>query len=285
MFVSCGLALAFGTSATGQPEPSPSPAVSASPQPTPAGLVGRAQLVVQTTLGGAGKLTIGGDIGFEHRDSLLRIDVLSIKIPGMNKIAGAVVSSELFPQGGFTAVYDRADNSYTIWSASSKKYYTGKGKPATGPAATPSPEATASAAPDLLDAFAWLKFIKDLKALSLSITLAGHGTTNGHPTTGIDYQFTDVHKDLSPSDVHGRVQFADDLNEFPVQLTANVKVKSVPEGALRLDLTTFERRLPPLSDFRAPQGYARTSNIGEAIGKFVLPSGFLGPAPAASPKP
>jgi hypothetical protein len=285
VLASCGLALAFGTSATGQPAPSPSPAVTASPRPTPAGLVGRAQLVVQVAIGGAGdKLTLGGDIAFEQRGSLLRVDVLSIKIPGMNPLAGAVVSSELFPQGGFSAVYDRADNSYTIWSASSQKYYAGKGKPQTSPTATPSPEATASAAPDVLGFFKWLAFIKDAKALSLSFTLAGHSTTNGHPTTGIDYQLTQTDKDGVPSDLHGRVQFADDLDEFPVQLTASVKAKNVPEGALRLDLTTLERRLPSLSDFRVPQGYARTDKIGEAIGKFVLPSGLMGPASSATPR-
>jgi hypothetical protein len=284
-FASCGLALAFGANAGGQPS-SPSPEITASPRPTPAGLVGRAQLVVQAALGGAGdKLTLGGDIAFEQRGPWLRIDVLSIKIPGMNPVAGAVVSSELFPEGGFSAVYNRADNSYSIWSASSHKYYTGQGRPAISPTATPKPAATATDAPDLLGFFKWLAFIKDLQNLSLSFTLAGHGTTNGHPTTGIDYQFTDVHKDGTTSDVHGRVQFADDLDEFPVQLTASVKAKGVPEGALRLDLTTLERRAPALSDFRVPQGYARTEKIGEAIGRFALPSGLLGPASAASPQP
>ncbi len=279
VFASCGLALAFGGNATGQPVPSPSPAITASP----AGVVGRAQLVVQAALGGAGdKLTLGGDVAFEQRDTFLRIDVLSIKIPGMNPIAGAVASSELFPQGGFSAVFDRSDNSYTIWSASSRKYYTGKGKPNTVPTATPSPAATPSSS-DLLELFKWLTFIKTLKAMTLSFTLAGHGTTNGHATTGIDYQFTDIHQDLSPSDVHGRVQFADDLDEFPVQLTASVKLKNVPQGALRLDLKTLERRAPAFADFHPPQDYVRTDNIGEAFGKFVLPSGLLGPATKTSP--
>jgi hypothetical protein len=238
----------------------------------PSGLVGNAELVVQTTLFSPdNSLTVGGHVAFEQRDTRVRIDVISIAIPGMNPTASTVASAgatamQLFPPGGFTVVLDQKAMTYTLWAAAKQKYYTGKlTRP--GASASPTPTPLPSATPpavafDPLTAFKTLKNVK-----TFSIALKGHGTTNGHPTTEYDYQVERDDGQGNTFESHGQAQLADDLDEFPVQLQASVKGKTVPQSSLRLDLTRLERRLPPNDDFVVPRGYTLAQSPQEVLGR------------------
>ena len=93
------------------------------------GYAGKGSLVIQTSLGET-KLTVGGDIAFEERDTVIRIDILSLGIPGADPTLSAVMSTQLFPPGGFTVIYDRKQSTYTVWSNAKRLYYSPPQKPA-----------------------------------------------------------------------------------------------------------------------------------------------------------
>lgn len=270
------LGIAVGCGPGGPLGDSTSPPSTASPaaSTTPSGLVGNAELVVQTALFSPdNSLTVGGHVAFEQRDTRVRIDVISIAIPGMNPTASTVASAgatamQLFPPGGFTVVLDQKAMTYTLWAAAKQKYYTGKlSRPGASASPTPTPLPLPNATPpavafDPLTAFKALKNVK-----TFSIALKGHGTTNGHPTTEYDYQVERDDGQGNTFESHGQAQLADDLDEFPVQLQASAKGKTVPQSSLRLDLTRLERRLPPNDDFVVPRGYAQAQSPQEVLGR------------------
>jgi len=271
------LALAAGCGPGGPLGDSNSPPSQSSPSAsaTPSGVVGNAELVVQTSLFSPdNSLTIGGRIAFEQRDRRLRIDVISITMPGMNPTAAAVTSAgaqalQLFPPGGFTVVLDQKAMTYTLWSNAKQKYFTGKMRsPASAAASpTPTPKPTPTVVPtdapfDPLTAFKMLKNIK-----SFSLALKGHGTTNGHPTTEYDYQVERDNGQRDTFESHGQFQLADDLDEFPVQIQASAKGKTFPTSSVRLDLTRLERRLPSSEDFSIPRGFTRAESPQDVLGR------------------
>jgi len=270
------LALAAGCG-PGQPlGESTSPPSQATPAaaPTPSGVVGDAELVVQSSLFSPDNtLTVGGHITFEQRDTRLRINVISIGIPGMNPTAGAVANAgasamQFFPPGGFTVVLDQKSMTYTLWAAAKQKYFTGKfNRPgaSASPAPTPTPMPTASATPAAFDPFSAFKPLKNVKTFSLG--LKGHGTTNGHPSTEYDFQFERDDGQGNTFESHGQLQLADDLDEFPVQIQVSAKGKTLPQSSARLDLTRLERRLPPNGDFSVPRGYTQALSPQDVIGR------------------
>ena len=228
----------------------------------PGGYVGRGKLVVQTAIAGI-DLNVGGDIAFEQRGALARVDVLSVGLPGVDPTVSSLLGTQLFPPGGFTVVYDRTTASYVVWSVAKRNYFTSISSSAS---ATPTPVASTTAA-NTRSPFALLASIRDDSAFSVSLNLVGHGPINGHPATGIDYQLTRTTKTGDKSDFHGRVQLADDLDELPIELTASVKTKSIPQSSLRLDLTSITKQTPNEIDFTVPQGFARASDLGSVLGK------------------
>jgi hypothetical protein len=241
----------------------------------PGGYVGKGQLVVRTDLAGPGStVTLGGDIAMEERGSRLRVDVLSLAIPGTNATISALIGTQLFPPGGFSIVYDRNNSSFTVWSNAQKKFYsTASVSPAPAPAAPVVPVPGING--DLFGAFAFAKRLKDYNALTVSLGLTGHQTVNGHPASGLEFHVLRTTKDNETTDVHGNVQFADDLDGVPVQISVAGKSKSLPESAFRLDFSSLMRAAPPESDFDAPAGYARSASLGDVIGKSLPITGGL----------
>jgi len=236
-------------------------------------VVGNAELVVQTSLFSPGNsLTVGGHINFEQRDTRVRVDVLSLAIPGMDPTVGALANAsaqalEFFPPGGFTVVLDQKAMTYTLWAAAKQRYFVGKlrSPASTSGSPTPTPAPQPSAAAAAFDPFAAFKTLKNIKAFSLA--LKGHGTSNGHPTTEYDYQIARDNGRGDTFESHGQVQLADDLDEFPVQIQASAKGNTLPASSARLDLTRLERRLPPNEDFAIPRGYVRAESPQEVIGR------------------
>ncbi len=248
------------------------PPAAASPVPSPTripGVVGSGAIVVQSALFGGGvPLTVGGDVNFEQRERLVRIDVLSVKIPGMDPTAGAVAATQLFPPGGFTVVIDQQARKYTLWSQASQEYYTdtlpnpmAKATPQPKPTSKATPRATPSPSPEPVDLWTAFSNLKSIKAFSLA--LSGHRTTNGHPTTEYTFQVERDDGKGNTFETHGQVQFADDLDEFPVQLQMSAKGNNLPQSSLRIDLLKLERRVPAAEDFHPPSGYAQAQTAGE----------------------
>jgi hypothetical protein len=237
------------------------------------GYTGKGALVVQTSLGDT-KLTVGGSIAFEERDSLLRVDVLSLGIPGADPTVSALLGTQLFPPGGFTIVYDRKTSTYTIWSNAKRLYYS---PPKAGTDATPQPTpappstATPGTTNGLLSVFSFLRSLKEDKVFTISFTLTGHGPVNGHPATGLTFQYLKTTNAGETTDFHGQLKLADDLNEIPIEIAASVKTKGIPESSFRLDATSIAQSDPPDADFAVPAGYARAASLGDVVGK-VLPT-------------
>ncbi len=237
------------------------------------GYVGTGDLVIGTTIAGAA-ITLGGHIALEERGSRLRIDVVSLAIPGMNPMLSALASGQLFPPGGFTVSYDRRDATYTVWSSGKHAYFTGGGR-ATSADASGNPSALANPAAgaiangaNLFDAFSALRGLKDDREFSASVTLTGHTNLFGHPVTGVSYKLTQsaITGDAS-LDAHGDLELADDLDEVPVRVTASVKSGTIPQSSLRLDLTSLTKQTPDEADFAPPSGYTRAKNIGDVLSR------------------
>jgi len=234
----------------------------------PGGFVGKGQLVVQTAFGGADtKLTVGGDIALEQRGQNLRVDILTLAIPGAGAAVSSLLGTQLFAPGGFTIVYDRKSSTYTLWSSAKRTYYTSATNGALPPPQSNGTAAAIGAAGGIFDVFSLAKSLKDDTAFSATLTLAGHGTVNGHPATGLDYLYAAAAKNGDKTSVHGRFQLADDLEALPVEITASAKSKTIPESSLKLDLTTLAKQTPNEADFVVPQGYSRAAGIGDVIGK------------------
>ncbi len=254
---------------------SPAPAVARSqPSPTPVpdelppnGLVGKGTLVGRTALGGSDTLTLGGSIAFEARGPLIRLDILSLGIPGADPTLAALAQSFIAP-GGYTVVYDRQTSGYVVWSKAKQSYYQNSvgnvGEKAPQPVASSSARVGVGES-DLLGAFGFAKSLKDLKTFTIQLGLSGHGPVNGHPATGLDFLFARQTNEGDPLNVHGRIQFADDLDGFPVQVNATVKTKGFGLDA-QLDLTQIEKRVPDAADFDVPQGFTRVQDLGGVLG-------------------
>jgi hypothetical protein len=243
----------------------------------PSGYVGSGQLVIQTTLGGDMKITVGGNIAMEEHGPFLRVDVLSLGIPGTNPTTSSVisaVSTQLFPPGGFTIVYDRRASTYTVWSNAKHAYYTNastdesaSGSGAAGAVPLSGAAVAVVASSDLFSAFSFARSLKDDSAFTLTFGLAGHQTVNGHPATGLNFQYARTTKTGDALDLHGTFQFADDLDGVPVEITAAGHSKSIPESAFRLDFSSLTKQSPPDADFVPPPNFVRANTLGDVIGK------------------
>jgi len=240
----------------------------------PSGYVGKGNIVVRTQLGGSTSITLGGDIAMEELGPRLRVDVLSLAIPGTSATISGLIATQLFPPGGFSVVYDRSNSSVTIWSNAQHRYFSSANTTAGAPTPAPAIPALGSSSGDLFSAFSFAKQLKDYNVFNVTLGLAGHQTVNGHPATGLNFAFLRTNKNSETIDVHGTLQFADDLDGVPVEITVAGKSKSFPESAFRLDFSSLVKQTPPDTDFEAPPGYARVTNIGEVIGKNLqLPGG------------
>jgi hypothetical protein len=238
----------------------------ATPAPT-TGYVGKGQIVLRTTLGGSQTFTVGGTIALEARDARLRLDVLSLGLPGADPATSALFGTQLFPPGGFTVVYDRTASTYTVWSGARRAYYT-SANAAAGASANAAPaNAAIGAAQQIFGAFAFAKTLHDARAFAMSVSLSGHSVVDGHPATGLDFQLTRTQRDGAALDVHGNLELADDLDDVPVQMTASAKTPSLPESAFKLDLTTLARGNPADADFTVPSGFTRATSLGDVIGR------------------
>jgi hypothetical protein len=234
----------------------------------PAGYVGKGNIVVQSTIMGDTKITLGGDVAMEERGPRLRVDVLSLAIPGTSGTLSALISTQLFPPGGFTIVYDRTAGAFTVWSPSKQRYYTSaiagtqpEGQPIAGPATA------IVEGGDLFSAFSFARSLKDDAEFNVSLGLAGHQVVNGHPATGMNFQYDRKTKAGAGLELHGTFQFADDLDGVPVEISVAGKGGSIPESAFRLDFSTLTKQTPPDEDFEVPAGYTRATSMGDVIGK------------------
>jgi len=231
---------------------------------TPAanGYVGKGTLVVRAPLPGTTTpIDVGAHVTFEQRSSLFRLDILDVALPGAGAV-GSALATQLFPPGGATIVIDSSGKRYTVWSNTTRKYYTTTF--GAKPSASPAPVASTSAAPN---PFGFERSLRDLAALNISLSLAGHGNVDGHPATGVNYGFTRTTASGERTDAHGTVEFADDLDGVPVQLTASFTNKNVAGVSLRADATQLSRQVPAETDFQIPSGFAPATSIGDVIGR------------------
>jgi len=246
----CASALAFA--------PGPSRSADA-----PQGVVGRGRLAFQLAIPTGPTVSAGGEMGFESRERVTRLDLLALTLPPeVPKALGALV------EGRLTVVIDRGASRWVIWSNARRLYYYGDLPKAALPGAHgPSPEPTRmpSATPEPRGT-SFLGSLKDLKSFYLHLDLTGHGTTNGHPTTGFTLA---VHREDASGklgDLTAAVQTADDLDGLPIQLSADFSSTGMPKGSLHAELTSIERRDPPKADFLVPAGFKPAKNPFDVLG-------------------
>jgi hypothetical protein len=246
------------------------PASAQNPPQPDVGYVGTGDALIQSTLAGA-PLTFSASVAFEERGSRVRLDILSLALQGNTSGLTGALATQLFPVGGLTVVYDRSTSTYTVWSAARHAYFIGGGPSAT-PTAAPTPTPSAPPHGDLFGLFGPLRSLKDDQTLSLSVALTGHATLFGHPVSNVHYAFVRTTFAGDTMDVHGDLAVAEDLNGVPLQLTASAVSKGFPQSSLRIELPQLAKRLPPDADFIPPPGYARVTNIGDAIGGKITPT-------------
>ncbi len=221
-------------------------------------------LVVQTNLQGS-PINVGGRVALYHKGALYRLDVLSLGIPGTSGDLSALAATLIGP-GGVTMLYDGASGTLSAWSTANKTYYTEI--PQSGPL-QPAPVAAPnrrSASGDPLAALAGIAgALRNVQ--SATIQLIGHSTVNGHPATSLDVQMRRQLPGKPLESYHAQLALADDLGDFPVQITLQ-SVPATPNafgGTAKLDLTDVQRDDPDDALFTIPSGYTRVSSLAGVL--------------------
>jgi hypothetical protein len=227
------------------------------------GLRASGTLVVRANVQGA-PVNVGGNVALYHKGSLYRLDVLSLGFPGTSGDLSTLAATLIGP-GGVSALYDGATGALTAWSNGNRTYYTETpARPASASAVAGAN--TPAASGDPLGALAGVaSALRDVQ--SATIQLVGHGTVNGHPATNLDLQMKRQRPGKPLENYHAQLSLADDLSEFPVQIT----IQSVPAttnafgGVAKLDLTSIQADTPDDSMFVVPQGYTRVDSIAGVL--------------------
>jgi hypothetical protein len=227
------------------------------------GLRASGTIVVRANFQGS-PLTVGGQVALYHKGALYRLDLLSLGFPGASGDLSALAATLIAP-GGMTVLYDGATGGLTAWSNGNRTYYSET------PSRPPAPPAPAAAAPlsgpgDPLAAVASLaSSLRDVQ--SATIQLIGHTTVNGHPATNLDVQMKRQRPGKPREDYHAQLALADDLGDFPLQIT----LQSVPAttsafgGTMKLDLTSVQLDNPDDGLFAVPQGYSRVDSLAGVL--------------------
>lgn len=206
-------------------------------------------------------MTASATVAFEVKPKKFRFDLVSVSLSGLGPAVAGMMPP--FPAGGATAVADYSTGKLVVWVPSTKKYFVGKiPVPNFGKNATPSPHMSAAPMP-MMDPFAVFKAFQGMKTFSIALT--GHATSNGHPTSQYDLVLEREYGAGNTFAVHGQMQLADDIDELPVSFHLSVDGNKLPASSLRYELTNFERRVPPESDFHPPGGYKLVKNPGDAF--------------------
>jgi len=228
------------------------------------GLRASGTLVVRANVQGA-PVNVGGNVALYHKGSLYRLDVLSLGFPGTSGDLSALAATLIGP-GGVSALYDGATGTLTAWSNGNRTYYTET--PARPPA--PAPAAAGASAPaasgDPLAAFAGIaSVLRDVQ--SATIQLVGHSAVNGHPATNLDLQMKRQRPGKPLENYHAQLALADDLSEFPVQITIQIVPPTTNAfgGVAKLDLTSIQADNPDDSLFAVPQGYTRVDSLAGVL--------------------
>jgi hypothetical protein len=217
-------------------------------------------IVVQTQLQGA-EVTLGGNVALYRRGPLYRLDLLSLGIPGSDPTTSAMLGALLGPSGA-TIIYDGATGSISAYANGNRTYYTEARSPA-GAATVPPAAANAPRANG--DPFAILAAIAKATATmqQASIILTGHATVNGHPTSDLDVQLERHPPGKADEKYHAQFALADDLDGFPVKISA--ESNSGMAGKFQLNLTTVEAATPGDDVFAIPAGYTRVNDLGAVL--------------------
>jgi hypothetical protein len=229
------------------------------------GLRASGTLVVQANVQGS-PVNVGGNVALYHKGSLYRLDVLSLGFPGTSGDLSALAATLIGP-GGISALYDGSTGALTAWSNGNRTYYTETpARPAQAAAPAAAANAQAAASGDPLGALGGLaSVLRDVQ--SATIQLVGHSPVNGHPATNLDLQLKRQRPGKPLENYHAQLALADDLSEFPVQIT----VQSVPSasnafgGTAKLDLTSVQADNPDDGLFAVPQGYTRVDSIAGVL--------------------
>jgi hypothetical protein len=170
--------------------------------------------------------------------------------------------SSLIAPGGVSIVYDGATETLSAWSSANRIYYTATPQRAPASAA---PAPAAQSAPTGSDPLATLAnlaaALHDVE--SATIQLVGHTTVNGHPATDLDVTMKRQIPGRPLEDYHARLALADDLGDFPLQISFQSvpATKSAFGGVMKLDFTTVQRDVPDDAVFVIPAGYTRVTSI------------------------
>jgi hypothetical protein len=236
-------------------------ATPASPIP---GLRSSGTLVVQANVQGS-PVNLGGRVALYHKGALYRLDVLSLGFPGTSGDLSSLAATLIGP-GGVSMLYDGATGSLSAWSNANKTYYSESPQRGPGPA-QPGPAAAAGGSSgDPLAALAGIAgALRNVQ--SATIQLVGHTTVNGHPATSLDVQMRRQLPGKPLENYHAQLALADDLGDFPVQITLQ-SVPATPSafgGTAKLDLTDVQRDDPADNLFTIPTGYTRVSSLAGVL--------------------
>ena len=227
------------------------------------GLRSSGTIVVQADVQGQ-PINVGGKVALYHKGSLYRLDLLSLGFPGTSPEVSAAAASLIAP-GGVTVVYDGATQTLSAWSSANHTYYSATPqRPA--PSAQPAPVAGPPTGGDPLATLANLAgALHDVE--SATIQLVGHTTVNGHPATDLDITMKRQLPGHPFEDYHARLALADDLGDFPLQISfqSTPATKSAFGGVMKLDFTTVQRDTPDDAVFVIPAGYTRVNSIANVL--------------------
>ncbi len=235
-------ALAGPAGAQTTPRPTPTPA----PTPVAFSAHAHANLTVTTANGPlAGTVALA----LAQRADQTRIDVLSVK-------------SDTFPLPpiSLTVVVDRAANTVTGWSDTTRQYRVQSLLPRTAASASPAP--AASRPPR-----AGTSLLSKLDVLVMTMRLTGHTTTLGFPSTGLSFDMQVQHRgEKAASHVTATTQLADEFAAFPLAIDLAVEPGASPVAVkLAYAVDDLTRGAPAATRFAIPAGYTEAPSWREVV--------------------
>jgi hypothetical protein len=183
-------------------------------------------------------------------------------------------------------VVDQAAREVTVWSPQTKQYFRTsldqmkQAAAGADPQASPAPAATGVAPALKGGGKGWLALLKGLTSLSITMTVAGGEAVDGHATTALDINATQMsQRAVQPLRIAVHANLADEYDGFPLAVRARIgsTKPGKPPVELRLHMTNVQTVSPPAADFAPPEGYSAAATPAALIAPGGIPPGAFPP--------
>jgi hypothetical protein len=240
--------------------PSPTPSALPSGTPNPLSSFSAAGWLSLKAVAREKVATIKAEIQLAHNGSLTRIDFENVSLSANN---GRGEVTQPIPQSTLSGVIDQAKGTFMVWSSRRPVYYESRLNLSRWNVST---------------AFGAASALTSYQVLSFSLNLLGRQMVNGHMSSVFELDSKVQRQGGKVQNTVGHVAFADDLSGLPIHEDVTIGAGEPSTVTVQADLTRISTNPPLSSEFAAPAGYTKTTQLA-----VVLMA--LAPAPPPKRKP